>query len=129
MPTELQKPSQWREVSAVARRIAPVLILDVLLAACVASQQPAVVAATIASPAYETGELDRQARLMGYHVEIRHEQRLYCQRSAPVGTHIETNHCLNAELMAQAARDEAEMKNQLSLRNNARCPSCIQKND
>jgi hypothetical protein len=120
------------------RKSAP-LMLGILLGACAASppKAPTAVAAGVAKQpaaaqtgaAYETAELDRRARLMGYHVENRNQERLYCQHSSPVGTHIATNHCLNAELMSQAARDDEELKNKLSLRGNQLCPGCIQKND
>jgi hypothetical protein len=136
MQTEVKAPPQSRTVSLIPMRAVAVLIVGILLGACAASppkakaamaKQPA--AATQSGAAYETVELDRRARLMGYHVEIRNQERLYCQHSSPVGTHIATNHCLSAGLMAQAARDDEEMKNKLSLRGNALCPNCIQKND
>jgi hypothetical protein len=111
------------------------LILGMILSACTAAPSKAPIA--VANPtgvslaqagaSNETGELDRRAKQMGYHVEIRNHERLYCQHAAPVGTHIATNHCLNAELMAQAARDDEEIKDKLSQRGNKLCPSCIQK--
>ena len=112
-------------------------VLAMILAACTAAPVKAPVAVENPSGASlaetgasnETAELDRRAKQMGYHVEIRNHERRYCQHSASVGSHIATNHCLNAELMAQAARDDEETKDKLSLRGNKLCPSCIQKND
>ena len=126
----------------IAKRGLFVVMMGIVLSACaasapkvpvaVATAPPAIapsVAATPTSATYEWAELDRRARLMGYRVEMRNHERLYCQRGAAVGSHIANSHCMSAELMAQAARDDEEMKNKLSLRNNALCPSCVQKNN
>jgi hypothetical protein len=120
-------------------RIWPLLVLAMTMSACAASQRklPVAVAAspaasiaqTPAVPNYDTAELDRRARQKGYHVVIFSGERRYCQYGAPVGSHISQMHCLNAELMTQAVREDDELQNKLSLRGNQLCPSCTQRNN
>jgi len=115
-----------------------VMTLGIFLSACAASSHqppPAAVTEPVAAsqkpgpPNYETAELDRRAREMGYRVETRNGERFYCQNSAPVGTHISRMHCLSIVMMAQMAREDDEIQDKLSQRGNKLCPSCIQKNN
>ena len=110
------------------------MTLGMLLCACAASPQkpPVAVAASgvattsqkPAVPNYERAEFDRRAREMGYRVETRNSERKYCQYSAPVGSHIAQMHCLSPDLLAEAMREDDEVKDKLSQRNSSLCPGC-----
>lgn len=106
-------------------RVWPLALVSILLGACAASPTtPAPIAAAAPANAsqksgaaiYTPEELDKRAREMGYHVETRSGQRSYCHNSAPTGSHISRQACLNADAMARAVKSADDDQDQISQR-------------
>ena len=101
-------------------RVGPVAILCVFLSACAASPQqpPAIGAAPLAAAAQDqsvsydprVAAAQKRAREMGYHSEIRHGEQFFCRATAPIGSRLTQNECLNVDTMAEAARMADENK-------------------
>lgn len=113
-------------------RLWPVM-LGMLVCACAASpQKPPVAVATAAAasqrpavPSEET-ELNKQARRMGYRVEVSNGERRYCQYNASTSSRIAQMHCFTEGYMAQVVRSQEEIKNRLSQPSSQLCPGCVQ---
>src|SRR5689334_11594392 len=81
-------------------------------AAPVAPAQP--VPATAAAPAAttHTEQLEKQLRVQGYSPQMRNEDRVFCRREVPLGSHLPTVlNCVTAdeaERIAQAAKGDIE---------------------
>ena len=56
-------------------------------------------------------QVNRMAAELGYHVEVRDQQRFFCRTAAPLGTRLTQKECMSEDTMTDAVRSMEQNRN------------------
>jgi hypothetical protein len=73
----------------------------------------AATAAPTPQPAFDPrrAQVNRMAAELGYHVEVRDQQRFFCRTAAPLGTRLTQKECMSEDTMTDAVRSMEQNRN------------------